>query len=213
MSHTGLITRTCSSGNFSSASIHPTILSPFCLYLLLPPGLIRLVVNCAHKSETNDLWGCMAWRTETSPNTETCVVKSQGKSNPPLFWEIPEIKDNSPTFFTPFFKILTLCAFKYCPSTANVTSVKVSACNSWSKTDSMFVWWLFHRKQNRCDAILSVFACVSRPSWSISLSLSLVHRVHLAHCRDQCGLLVNNSLWLFKLFFSLHHTNTFAMTK
>lgn len=54
--------------------------------------------------------------------------------------------------------LLTLCAFKYCPSTASVTSVNVSACSNWSNTDNRLLWWLFHRKQNRCDAI---FNCVS----------------------------------------------------
>lgn len=44
---------------------------------------------------------------------------------------------------------LTLCAFRCCPSTASVTSVKVSACNSWSKTDRRLLWWLFHRRQKR----------------------------------------------------------------
>lgn len=44
---------------------------------------------------------------------------------------------------------------------ASVTSVKVSACSSWSNTDSMLVWWLFHRRQNLWDDMVTSCVCVT----------------------------------------------------
>ena len=44
-----------------------------------------------------------------------------------------------------------LCAFSNRPSTASVTSTKLSSWRSWSNTESMFDWWLFHRRQNRWE--------------------------------------------------------------
>lgn len=49
----------------------------------------------------------------------------------------------------------TLWALRYWPSMASVTSVKVSACRSWSKTVNKLDWWLFHRRQKRCEAIFA----------------------------------------------------------
>lgn len=50
-----------------------------------------------------------------------------------------------------------LCARSNCPSTARVTSTKLSSCRSWSKTDNRFDWWLFHRRQNLWEDILTLW--------------------------------------------------------
>ena len=44
----------------------------------------------------------------------------------------------------------TLCACKWRPSAASVTSTSVSLVNNDEKTDIKFGWWLFHRRQNCC---------------------------------------------------------------
>jgi hypothetical protein len=64
---------------------------------------------------------------------------------------------------------ITLWALRYWPSMASVTSVNVSACKSWSKTVNKLDWWLFHRRQKRCEAILfaGVYVLSSRSLSSI----------------------------------------------
>lgn len=62
-----------------------------------------------------------------------------------------------------------LCALSSWPSTASVTSTKDSSCSSWSKTESILLWWLFQRRQNLCDAIASLLKSVRLPLISANM--------------------------------------------